>query len=69
MKYDLVCYNCRFFHSVIQKEIAWMREVFLMFLYHISSTDFLFGEDLEATLALIMSDYSNESPESTSMVS
>ena len=69
MKYDLVCYNCRFFHSVIQKEIAWMREVFLMFLYHISSTDFLFGEDLEATLALIMSDCSNESPESTSMVS
>lgn len=69
MKYDLVCYNCRFFHSVIQKEIAWMREVFLMFLYHISSTDFLIGEDLEATLALIMSDSSNESPESTSMVS
>lgn len=67
MKYDLVYYSCRFFHSVIQKEIAWTREPFLMFLYHISSTDFLFGEDLEATLPLIMSDSSNESPESTSM--
>ena len=64
MKYDLVYYNCRFFHSVIQKEIAWMREAFLMFLYHISSTDFLFGEDLEGIRgdleALIMSDSSNE---------